>query len=81
MQFQIHLDGKEQVFETNNKQVTVFELKQLISHQTGIPVRYQNMFDYREIPNSGPGLHLFADNHMFDGKILQIHLVLTSIEY
>ena len=77
MQAIICLDGVEQVFEIKNQRPTVLALKQLILQQTDIPCSQQNLYDYPEIPNPGPGLRLLANDHVFDDKTKEVSLVLT----
>ena len=77
MQATICLDGIEQEFEIKNQRPTVLNLKQLILQQTGIQCSQQNLYDYPEIPNPGPGLRLLADDHVFDEKTKKVSLVLT----
>ena len=77
MQAIICLDGIEQVFEIKNQRATVLTLKLLILQQTDIRCSQQNLYDYPKIPNSGPGLRLLANDHVFDEHTKEVHLVLT----
>ena len=63
----------------NNLPASVLHVKQMISDQTGIPVRDQNLYEYPEYADQGPGLRLYADNHIFNETMrdVEINFVLT----
>ena len=80
MQVSINLDGEAITFNVQNLPSDVLQIKQEISRRSGIPVEDQNLFDYPEAPDQGPGLRLCADNHIFSHVAMmnaQVSFVLT----
>ena len=79
MQVFVHFDGELLSLNVDNLPTKVLDVKGIIDHQTGIPVRDQSLFDYPQSPDQGPGLRLLADNHIFYPNMLnkEVQLVLT----
>ena len=65
MRINVHFDGECDEFDVEPSPATVFLLKQMISQRSGIPVEDQNLFEYPEDLDNGPGLRMLADNHRF----------------
>ena len=65
MRVTVYLDGALIEFDVNIFPVTVLRLKKFICEGSGIPVEDQNLFEYPEDLDNGPGLRMLADNHRF----------------
>ena len=78
MQVVIDSDGEQHAFGVEHFPVNVLEIKQEICRRSGIPVHDQNLFEYPDAPDQGPGLRLYADHHVFsDATVARVSFVLA----
>ena len=80
MRININLEGEFIRFDVQNFPVSILSIKNEISRLSGIPHGEQNLFDYPEVPDQGPGLRLYEDNHVFQQATMtnaRVNFVLT----
>ena len=76
----INFDGAQIQLDIQNFPVLARTIKNEILQLIGIPAEEQNLFDYPEDPDQGPGLRLYEDNHVFQQATMtnaRVNFVLT----